>query len=202
MSWTTDRSISRNRFLPVIITAGVIFAAAAGGLFFWMRLQISDAPRNSSEQAGNTSALIQPAFRSEPLGVTLFYPLNGMLASGTVPVKRQPDTQAQAREALEAVFSDQRAAQAPVLRDVKLRAFYLDGAGTAYIDLLPGQQKDIRASAWEEQLAIYAMVNTLTQNFEEIRQVAFLVEGREAQTLAGHMDLARRYGKRMDLARQ
>lgn len=201
MSWTTDRTISDNRLLLVVI-AGVVVVAAAGGFFFWMRMNFPEASQKPAEQAGNANSLIQPAFRSEPLSVTLFYPVGGMLVSGTAPAKRQPDTQAQARETLVAELSDQRAARAAVLRDLKLRAFYLDGSGTAYIDLMPDQQKDIRASAWEEQLAIYALVNTLMQNFEEIRQVVFLVEGRDAQTLAGHMDLGRKYGKRMDLVRQ
>ncbi len=108
--------------------------------------------------------------------MTLYYPLEGMLVAGTAPVKRQPDTQAQARETLVAVLQDRRAAQAPVLRDIKLRAFYLDAQGTAYIDLTPGELS-VRASAWDEQLAVYALVNTLMQNFEEIKQVAFLVDG-------------------------
>jgi hypothetical protein len=89
-----------------------------------------------------------------------------------------------------------------VLRDIRLRAFYLDASGTAYIDLAAGLKKDVLASAWEEQLALYAMVNTLLRNFEEIKQVLFLFEGGEAQTLAGHMDLSRTFTKRMDLVRQ
>jgi hypothetical protein len=60
----------------------------------------------------------------------------------------------------------------------------------------------VRASAWEEQLAIYALVNTLLQNFEEIKQVVLLLDGGEAQTLAGHMDLSRTFTKRMDLVKQ
>jgi hypothetical protein len=60
----------------------------------------------------------------------------------------------------------------------------------------------VRASAWEEQLAIYALVNTLLQNFEEIKQVVLLLDGGEAQTLAGHMDLSRTFAKRMDLVKQ
>ena len=56
--------------------------------------------------------------------------------------------------------------------------------------------------SWEELLALYAMVNTLSQNFEEIRQVRFLVDGREAQTLAGHIELSRKFTKRMDLVKQ
>jgi hypothetical protein len=125
-----------------------------------------------------------------------------MLLAGAASVKRQPDTQAQARETLAAAFSDQRTAQTAVFRDIKLKAFYLDGQGTAYIDLIPSQQRDISASAWEEFLALSAMANTVMQNFDEIKQVRFLVDGREAQTLAGHMDLSRTYTKRMDLVKQ
>lgn len=198
MSWTTDRSIRDNRLLLVLII-GIVLIAAAGGYFLWTRMNALDRAQKPSEKG--VSALILPAFRNEPLTVTLYYPQDGMLVTGAAPAKRQPDTQAQAREALAAVFLDQRAAQAPVLRDVKLREFYLDSQGTAYIDLTPVQQT-VRASAWDEQLAIYAMVNTLMQNFEEIKQVAFLMDGRDAQTLAGHMDLSRKYSRRLDLVKQ
>ncbi len=183
----------------LVIIIGIVLIAAAGGYVLWTRMNAFDAAQKTSEKG--ITALILPAFRNEPLTVTLYYPLEGMLVSGTATAKRQPDTQAQAREALAAVFLDQRAAQAPVLRDVKLKAFFLDAQGTAYIDLAPGPQS-VRASAWDEQLAIYSMVNTLMQNFEEIKQVAFLIDGRDAQTLAGHMDLSRKYSKRMDLVRQ
>ena len=51
-------------------------------------------------------------------------------------------------------------------------------------------------------MAIYAVVNTLTQNFEEIKEVRFLLDGREAQTLAGHIDASVFFSARPDLARQ
>lgn len=198
MSWTTDRSIRDNQLLLVLII-GIVLIAAAGGYFLWTRMNTPDRVPTPSEKG--VSGLILPAFRNEPLTVTMYYPQDGMLVTGVAPAKRQPDTQAQAREALAAVFADQRAAQAPVLRDVKLREFYLDSQGTAYIDLTPFQQT-VRASAWDEQLAVYAMVNTLMQNFEEIKQVAFLMDGRDAQTLAGHIDLSRKYSRRLDLVKQ
>ncbi len=182
-----------------MIVIGLVFIVAAGAFFYWSRGTFSNVAPKQAEQS--LSPLIQPAFRTEPLSVTLYYPLDGMLVSSLAPVKRQPDAQTQARETLLALFQDQRAAQAPVLRDVKLRAFYLDSQGTAYIDIATDQQQAVKASAWDEELAIYALVNTLTQNFEEIKQVVFLLDGGEAGTLAGHMDLARRYGKRMDLIR-
>jgi hypothetical protein len=196
MSQTTDRGIRDNRLLIAVILGIVLIVA--GGFYFQMLRDAADAARKPAEP--DAYPLIQPAFRNEPLSVTIYYPLEGMLVAGTTAAKRQPDTQAQARETIVAALHDRGAAQAPVFRDIKLRAFYLDAQGTAYIDLEPSALP-VRASAWDEQLAVYALVNTLMQNFEEIKQVAFLVDGRDAQTLAGHIDLSRKYAKRMDLVK-
>jgi hypothetical protein len=196
MSQTTDRGIRDNRLLIAVILGIVLIVA--GGFYFQVRRDAADAARKPAEP--DAYPLIQPAFRNEPLSVTIYYPLEGMLVAGTTAAKRQPDTQAQARETIVAALHDRGAAQAPVFRDIKLRAFYLDAQGTAYIDLEPSALP-VRASAWDEQLAVYALVNTLMQNFEEIKQVAFLVDGRDAQTLAGHIDLSRKYAKRMDLVK-
>jgi Sporulation and spore germination len=197
MSQTSDRSIRDNRLLFTIVIGIVLIIV--GGFYVHRRMDAADAVRHAAQQ--DASSLIQPAFRNEPLSVTLYYPLGGMLVAGTAPVRRQPDTQAQARETIAAALQDRRAAQAPALGYIKLRAFYLDQRGTAYIDLA-ASSLPVRASAWDEQLAVYALVNTLMQNFEEIKQVAFLVDGRDAQTLAGHLDLSRKFTKRMDLVRQ
>jgi hypothetical protein len=183
-----------------ILVLGIFLITVAGGAYVWVRTHDVAEVHKSNE--GEPRSLERPAYRNEPLTVTVYYPVQGVLRAGTAPVNRQPDTQAQARETLAAVFNDQRAAQTPVFRDIKLKAFYLDREGTAYIDLAPSQQGDISASAWEELLALSAMVDTVMQNFDEIRQVRFLVDGRETQTLAGHLDLSRTYTKRMDLVKQ
>jgi len=200
MSETSDRSIRDNRILIILVLGIFLITVAGGGTYLWIRSHEPDSARNSNE--GGTQSLVQPTFRSEPIIATIYYPANGMILTSTVSVQRQPDTQAQARETLAAALTDQRAAQTAVFRDIKLKAFYLDGQGTAYIDLIPLQHRDISASAWEEFMAISAMVNTIMQNFDEIKQVRFLVDGRESQTLAGHIDLTRTYTKRMDFVKQ
>ncbi len=200
MSETSDRSIRDNRILIILVLGIFLITVAGGGAYLWIRSHEPDSARNSNE--GGTQSLVQPTFRSEPIIATIYYPANGMILTSTVSVQRQPDTQAQARETLAAALTDQRAAQTAVFRDIKLKAFYLDGQGTAYIDLIPLQHRDISASAWEEFMAISAMVNTIMQNFDEIKQVRFLVDGRESQTLAGHIDLTRTYTKRMDFVKQ
>lgn len=41
-----------------------------------------------------------------------------------------------------------------------------------------------------ERLTVYSIVNTLAQ-FNEVKEVKFLIEGEEVDTLVGHMDLSR-----------
>ena len=42
-----------------------------------------------------------------------------------------------------------------------------------------------------ELFTVYAVVNALTANMSEISAVQILIEGREVDTLAGHIDLRR-----------
>jgi len=191
-----DRRIPGDRLLTVV---AVVLAAGlcVGGFFFWWRMRAVAPAINATQQPSAAGQLL-----NEPLVITLSVPVDGLLVAVPAPVTRQPDTQSLAREALAALFADPSGSQAPVLKDLRLRGFYLDAVGTGYIDLAPVEQREVRASVSEELIALYAMVNTLSQNFEEIKQVRFLVDGREVQTLAGHIDLSRKFTKRMDLVKQ
>ena len=194
-----DRRIGHNRLLFGVVV--IIFAiAAAAGIYIWSLMRSSSVPLKTVVPA--ESALGQPPRLDEPLTIVLYFPLDGMLASGAAAAKRQPDAQSQAREILTVMLGDQRARQTALLKDVKLRELYLDASGTAYVDLASVQQKEIRASARDELTALYAVVNTLLQNIEEIKRVRVLLDGREAQTLAGHIDLSGVFSKRMDLVKQ
>jgi hypothetical protein len=202
MSDRTDRGIS-NHLLISVGSVIIILAVGAGAYLGWrMSAPSREGISSQSTLQGLPLPSAQLLRRDAPLSVTLFYPVNGLLSAGTAAVKRQPDTQAQARETLTALLADQRAELVAVLKDVKLQEFYLDSTGTAYVDLIPNQQKEISASAGEELLALYAIVDTLMLNFEEVKQVLFLLDGRESRTLAGHVDLSRKFTKRMDLVRQ
>ncbi len=183
-----------NRLLPTIAVL-LVAVLCVGGVVWW---RLRAAPPGSGA-AQSPAAAPRP---NEPLVITLSVPVEGLLVAVQSPVTRQPDTQSLAREALAALFADPIGSQAPVLKDLRLRGVYLDAAGTGYIDLAPVEQREVRASVWEELIALYAMVNTLSQNFEEIKQVRFLVDGKEVQTLAGHIELSRKFTKRMDLVKQ
>jgi hypothetical protein len=178
----------------------VLVVAGVGG-YLWFRMAGVPQAVSTVQQEGQATA---PAARpDEPFMATLFVPGDGALGTAVVAVKRHPEVQLQAREAVAALFAAGQGTQSSVLRGLRLRALYLDATWTATVDLSAASpnQKEIRASAEDELLAVYAIVNTLIQNFPEIRQVRFLMDGRESQTLAGHIDLSQAYVKRMDLVK-
>jgi hypothetical protein len=118
-------------------------------------------------------------------------------------MKRHSEPQLQARDAAAAVLGDQRSVLSPALGILRIHSLYLSEAGTVFLNLTASQpnQAEIRASAWDELLAVYALVNTIMQNVPEVKQVRFLKDGREVQTLAGHLDLTRSFVRRTDLIR-
>ncbi len=185
----------------VMTIMAIVLLAAGGGGYLWFRTAGSPQPATVQPQKLLPEAAARP---DEPFMTTLYLPANGALVPAEVAVKREPDVQLQARQVAAALLAGERGRTAAVLKELKLRALYLDPAGTAYLDLSPvaSGQRELRASAGEELLAVYALVNTMTQNFPEVRQVRFVVDGREARTLAGHIDLSRAFVKRTDLVKQ
>jgi spore germination protein GerM len=60
---------------------------------------------------------------------------------------------------------------------------------TARVDLGKETVEALPAGSSAELLAVYAIVNTVTANVPQIKKVQLLVDGQEAQTLKGHIDL-------------
>ena len=71
----------------------------------------------------------------------------------------------------------------------ELRAVYVTPDGNAFVDLNIDVTREHGGGSLDELFTVYALVNALTTNVSEIRSVQILVEGREVDTLAGHIDL-------------
>lgn len=70
----------------------------------------------------------------------------------------------------------------------RVQSFYMQG-NTAYVDLPDSLPKTLQRSSATELLAVYSIVNTLTE-FPEIQQVQLLIGGKRAESLLGHVDIA------------
>lgn len=105
------------------------------------------------------------------------------LAEGVVP---------QAREILRAQLEAVPAPHLTVIpTGTSLRAFYVTDRGDAFVDLSGEASSGHAGGATTELLTVYAIVNAVTSNLPGIQRVQILIDGHEADTLAGHVDLRR-----------
>ena len=79
----------------------------------------------------------------------------------------------------------------PIPAGTTLRALYLTASGGAFVDLSPEVVTAHPGGSLDELLTIYAIVNALTMNLPAVTSVQVLVDGKEVDTLAGHVDLRR-----------
>src|SRR5437763_3531154 len=76
--------------------------------------------------------------------------------------------------------------------DTVVRAAYLLPEGTAFVDLGgPTLTQGWATGSHQELMAVYSVVQTVTVNFPEVKRVRVLVNGEPAETLGGHVSLAR-----------
>ena len=72
-----------------------------------------------------------------------------------------------------------------------LRALYVTSNGAAYVDLSREVVNAHPGGSLDELLTIYSIVNALTMNLPAVTSVQVLMDGKETDTLAGHVDLRR-----------
>lgn len=73
--------------------------------------------------------------------------------------------------------------------DTKLRALYLTERGDAFVDLSADVRTRHTGGALDELFTVYTIVNALTTNLPAVKRVQILIDGKEVDTLAGHVDL-------------
>ena len=73
--------------------------------------------------------------------------------------------------------------------DTRLKALFITPDGTCYVDLSEAVSKNHPGGSKSELLTIYSMVNSLVLNVPQIERVQILIDGNQAPTLAGHIDL-------------
>ena len=87
------------------------------------------------------------------------------------------------------------AADAPLVSVVPsgatLRSFYISERGEAFVDLGPEIASAHPGGSAAEQLTVYAIVNSVAANLPAVTTVQLLVDGKEVDTLAGHVDIRR-----------
>jgi hypothetical protein len=164
-------------------------AAVAGTAIVWLLLTAQ--PREHAAVPGAV-APPPPAEDGRKIKVRLFYVSeDGSSLQGVEhDVPFAEDTAAQARAIVEAQIAvPPEPLVSAVPPGTTLRALFVTGQGQAFVDFGPELTAAHPGGSLTELLTIYTLVDALTVNVPAITAVQVLVDGKEVDTLAGHVDL-------------
>jgi hypothetical protein len=113
------------------------------------------------------------------------------LSSEQRSVHRPDDAAAYARQLIQMLIEGPTQGGSRTLPETaRVRALFVAGDGVAYVDFVDNAFELHPGGVDSELITLYSVVNTLALNIEEIRSVKLLIGGRQAVTLAGHVDVA------------
>jgi hypothetical protein len=125
---------------------------------------------------------------------TLFYA--GEDAQALMPVRREvPLADGVVAQGRQIIAAQLEPAPPPYLSVIPagttLRAFYMTDKGDAFVDLSSQISSRHPGGTLTELLTVYAIVNAVTANLPAVQRVQILVDGKEVDTIAGHVDVRR-----------
>ena len=174
---------------------GAVAVLGAWVLFVGLpRLYPPDTPSTATGATASTPT------DGELVDATLFYTSDdGMRLVGFERrLERRAEMAGQARVILEAQLADPPAPLlSPIPPGTRLLALYLTELGDAFVDLSEEVMLGHSGGSLEELFTVYAIVNALTTNLPAINAVQILINGREVDTLVGHVDLQRPLARNM-----
>jgi spore germination protein GerM len=179
------------------IAAFAVFAIAAGW-FLFVGLPRWYAARHAPAAAGAAGTAPSSAVRK--ITATLFYVSEDGMS--LVQAQREVPFGATVAEQARAIIEAQIAAAAPLVSaippETKLREVFVTERGDAFVDLSGDVTARHPGGSLDEIFTVYTIVNALTVNLPAITRVQILVDGKEVDTLAGHVDLRHPLAKSLE----
>ena len=169
----------------------VVFAALAGWTLFFGLPRWYSARKAETVAAAGTAAAPPAATAVRKITATLFYVsedgMTLMQAQREVPFS--PNVAAQARAIVEAQLAPAAPLVSAIPAETKLREVFVTERGDAFVDLTADIVARHSGGSLDEILTVYTIVNVLTVNLPAITRVQLLIDGKEVDTIAGHVDL-------------
>ena len=179
-------------------TAGLTFVAALLGWLLFVGLPRWYGPRAPGAVAAAPSQ--PPAPPGRKIKAHLFYVTDDgtQLTSVERDVTYDEGTLEQAKAIINAQIAPAtEPLVSPVPAGTTLRALFVTPKGEAYVDLSHELAEAHPGGSLNELLTVYALVDALTVNLPAITAVQVLIDGKEVETLAGHVDLRRPLAKNL-----
>lgn len=188
------------KLIPIAIGVALL------GLLAWgVTAVLERATRPGAAPATTTGGVPAPAGETPHISATLFYASEE--GDALVPVRREvPLAEGLVAQGRQIVASQLAPAPEPYVSPIPpgttLRAFYVTERGDAFVDLSSEVSTAHPGGSMTELLTVQAIVNAVTANLPAVQRVQILVDGREVDTIAGHVDVRRPLTRDTSLVRE
>lgn len=145
----------------------------------------------TSGSSGSSAVSSTAGQKAATMDISVYYPdvnATGLVAVTKTVKAQEADKYQAAVEALLAGTDDKKLT-AVFPKKAKLRKVSVSG-GVAKVDFDKNLISGFVGGSTGEEMLVGSLVNTLTE-FSEIKKVQILVEGKEIDSLSGHLDLSR-----------
>ena len=181
--------------------AVVVFGLAAAWTLFVGLPRWYTARHNTTVLTAAAEAKPQAAGSAvRKITATLFYVSDdGMaLISSRREVPFSSDVATQARAIVEAQLAAAPPLVSAIPAETRLRDVFVTERGDAFVDLSGEVASRHTGGSLDEIFTVYTIVDALTVNLPAIARVQILVDGKEVDTLAGHVDLRHPLAKSLE----
>ena len=187
---------------PTLIRGAIVVFAGVAAWILFIGLPRWYTARTAPAAAGKTATTAPSAVRK--ITATLYYVAEDGMA--LAPVQREVPFGATVAEQARAILEAQIAGAPPLVSAVpvetKLRDVFITERGDAFVDLSGDISARHPGGSLDEIFTVYTLVNALTVNLPAITRVQILIDGKEVDTLAGHVDLRRPFERDTVLVRE
>ena len=175
--------IKKSNFIFVISI--IVFEAAA--IFLSAHFAVIAAESGRKELPGHSVGI--PQSQKTPAHLYFADASNRYLISEARALVHSEDPLDFGRVIIEALIEGPKGQLGRTLpAETKLRALHITRTGVCYADLTTDVREMYPGGSQSELLTVYSIVNSLILNVPAIEKVKILIDGKEAATLAGHVD--------------
>ncbi|MBI5188201.1 MAG: GerMN domain-containing protein [Nitrospirae bacterium] len=172
------------RLSGIILLILLFLSGAAGGYFYFSKVFSKDRPP--------TEEIVETLTKAENLfSLRIYYPAGDRLQMEERRILRRTAQMAIAEATVEEFLKGPAGVMVSnIPSDARLLCLYKDADRILYVDLSDEFRRNFKGDAVTEFLLLKGLYESLVSNIQDIKDVKVLIEGKEIETLGGHLYLS------------
>lgn len=172
--------------LPGILLFVILFlGGVAGGYFYFLKVFPKETPAVAVKEGPEISPKKEDLF-----SLRIYYPIGDRLQIEEKRLQRVAQSAIAQTVIEEFLKGPAGVSKSDIPKDARLVGLYKDAENILYVDLSEEFRRNFQSDALREYLLLKGLYESLISNVHNIEDVKILIEGRERETLGGHLFLS------------